>query len=218
MIAGVSIAADPEAVVVTAGAPFQVVSSAPLGGGIVSSRAIVNLHVPKDFAPESLLSRLSGLVQRRGLPSPAVGLATSAWTEKARIAQEASRGVAAVAVVTVGLSNPIAAGISSIAAPVAATINTVVVVDACAETAALVNAIITATEVKTSVLAAAGIRCADGELATGTSTDAVVIASTGRGPLCRFGGPISDLGWVVARAVRAATTAGVRAWLEDNPS
>ena len=35
---------------------------------------------------------------------------------------------------------------------------------------------------------------------TGTSTDAVVVAATGTGPRARFGGPASELGWVVARA------------------
>src|SRR2546426_9195661 len=48
-----------------------------------------------------------------------------------------------------------------------ATINTIVVVDAVAEPAALVNAIITATEVKTLALTAVGVRCADGRLASG---------------------------------------------------
>ena len=216
MIAGVAIAVDPEAVVVTAAAPLQVVSSAAVGGGVGAARSIVNVHVPKDFALEGLETRLSALVHRRGLSLPYVGLATSAWTEKARIASEASRGLTAVAVVTVGLSNPVAAGVTSMAASAPSTINTIVLVDAAAETAALINAIITATEVKASVLAAAGLRCGGGEPATGTSTDAVVLAATGRGRACRFGGPVSDLGWVIARAVRAAMEEGVRVWLEEN--
>ena len=96
------------------------------------------------------------------------------------------------------------------------TINTIVVVDAAAEPAALVNAVITATEVKTLALTAAGVRCDDGRLASGTSTDAVVVAATGRGPRCRFGGPASELGAVVARAVREALSAGVERWLEEH--
>src|SRR3989442_218035 len=57
---------------------------------------------------------------------------------------------------------------------------------------------------------------ADGRLASGTSTDAVVVAATGRGPRCRFGGPVSDLGAVVARAVREALSAGIDRWLEEH--
>jgi iron complex transport system ATP-binding protein len=216
MIAGVVVAVDSEAVVVSAAAPLQVVSSATVGGGVGAARSIVNVHVPRDFGHDSLGAQLAALVRRRGLPAPYVGLATSALTEKVRIASETSRGVTAVAAVTVGLGNPVTAGVSSIAAPAPSTINTIVVVDAAPETAALINAIITATEVKASVLAARGLRGVEGALATGTSTDAVVLAATGRGRACRFGGPISDLGWVIARAVRRAMDDGVRLWLEDN--
>jgi len=72
------------------------------------------------------------------------------------------------------------------------------------------------TEVKTAILLEAGVKAADGHPATGTSTDAVVVAATARGPHCRFGGPISDVGWVVARAAREALATGVRKWLEDH--
>jgi len=44
----------------------------------------------------------------------------------------------------------------------------------------------------------------------------VVVAATGHGPRCRFGGPVSELGAVVARAVREALGAGVDRWLEEH--
>jgi len=132
------------------------------------------------------------------------------------VASASRDGVTALAVTTVGLGNPVAAGISPAAAASASTINVIVVVDAAAEPAALVNAALTVTEVKTMALVAANVRCPDGAPATGTSTDAVVLAATGRGPRRRFGGPISDLGWPVARAARTALTAGIRRWLEEH--
>src|SRR2546426_10559060 len=61
-----------------------------------------------------------------------------------------------------------------------ATINTIVVVDAVAEPAALVNAIITATEVKTLALTAVGVRCADGRLASGTRSEERRVGEEGR--------------------------------------
>jgi adenosylcobinamide amidohydrolase len=78
----------------------------------------------------------------------------------------------------------------------------------------MVNLVATVSEVKTAVLRDAAIRCPDGHLATGTSTDAVVIAATGRGRVGEFGGPISDLGALAARAARRALERGVAAWLE----
>ena len=96
------------------------------------------------------------------------------------------------------------------------TINTIVVVDADPEPGALVNLAITVTEAKALALAEAGVRAPDGGIVTGTSTDAVVIAATGRGPRCRFGGPVSEVGWLAARAAKSALDAGVARWVREH--
>ena len=216
MIDGVEVTVDREAVVVTAGEALAVVSSAVVGGGLTSARTILNLHVSKSLRLEEVDATVTAYADRRRVPAPWVGLLTSAWTEKACLAEAEADGIHALAVVTVGLSNRVAAGLERAAVWSPATINTIVVVDAVAEPAALVNAIITATEVKTLALTAVGVRCADGRLASGTSTDAVVAAATGRGPRCRFGGPVSELGAVVASAVREALSPGIDRWLEEH--
>ena len=217
MIDGIETTVDREAVVVTAREPLAVLSSALVRGGFASARAIVNLHVPKNLPEDGADDLLPRFVDRRRLPGPWVGLLTAAWTERAEVAEESANGVAALAIVTVGLSNRVAAGATPIAAWAPSTINAIVVVDGAPDPAALVNAIMTVTEVKTSLLAAADLRCADGHAASGTSTDAIVVAATGRGRRQRYGGPISDLGWVVARASRAALGAGIRRWMEEHP-
>jgi adenosylcobinamide hydrolase len=213
-IAGVEVEIGPEAVVVWAEPPLMVLSSAIAGGGLGRARAIVNLHVDRNCPWEDAERRLGPFVERRRLPAPWVGLLTAAWTERAQVAAESAHGLQALIVATVGLSNPVAAGWSPPVTGPPGTINTIVVVDAAVEPAALVNLALTVTEVKTLVLASAGLRCADGTGASGTSTDAVVVAATGRGVTARFGGPISDAGWVVARAARTALAEGVRGWLE----
>jgi iron complex transport system ATP-binding protein len=211
---GVELAVDAEAVVLTAAAPLAVLSSAVAGGGLGRARAIVNLHVDRNCPWQEAEARLGPFAARRRLPSPWVGLLTAAWTERAEVAVESAGGIHALVVTTVGLSNPVAAGWSPPAAAAPGTINTIVVVDARVEPAALVNLALTVTEVKALVLAAAGVPCAEGGRASGTSTDAVVVAATDRGAAAPFGGPISQAGWVVARAARAALTAGVQRWLE----
>ena len=124
----------------------------------------------------------------------------------------------ALAIATVGLSNAITAGVSpAVAVVTPSTINTIVVVDGNAEPAALVNALMTVTEVKTLALVEAGVKGAGGHPATGTSTDAVVVAVTGRGAAARFGGPISDLGWVVAEAAGVALRRGIARWVAEHP-
>jgi iron complex transport system ATP-binding protein len=216
VIDGVEIIVGPEAVCVTALRELTVISSAFAGGGLARARSIVNLHVPKNFPCADAEATVGVFVRRQGLPPPWVGMLTSAWTEKAEAAVERSGDVRAVVIATVGLSNASAAGLTGRASPVPGTINTVVVVDADPEPAAMVNLVMTVTEVKTALLIDAGVKSVDGSAATGASTDAVVVGATARGPRCRFGGPISDLGWAVARAARQALGTGVRRWLEDH--
>lgn len=216
MIEGVRVEVDREAVVVSATAPFDTISSALIGGGVGLVRSIVNLHVPKNFPCDNPDQELAAFVRRRGIPSPYIGLMTSAWTEKAEISEARADNIHALAVVTVGLGNPVHTGENPRAAWQPSTINTIVLVDAAAEPAALVNLIITATEAKAMALLEGGVQCLDGRPASGTSTDAVVVAVTGRGPRHRFGGPVSTLGWVVARAVRTAFDDGILRWKADN--
>ena len=217
MIQGVEITVDREAVVVAAREPLTILSSAFVSGGFTAARAIVNLHVRKNIPVAETDGLLPRFVERREIRGPWVGLLTSAWTEKAVVAEADGFGLTALAVVTVGLSNRITAGVTPVGVWAPSTINSIVVVDGAAEPAALVNAVMTVTEVKTSLLAVADLRCDDGQIASGTPTDAVVVAATGRGPQCRFGGPISDFGWVVARAAREALDSGIRRWMAEHP-
>jgi adenosylcobinamide hydrolase len=217
LIDGVEVTVSAEAVVVTANRLLTVISSAAAGGGMTRAHAIVNLHVDKNMPWQEAGVTVQGFIGRRTIEGPVVGLLTAAATEKATIAEEGNGGVGALVVATVGLSNVIDAGSSVRAVATTSTINVIVILDADPEPAALVNVVMTVTEVKTAVLAAAGVRCADGRPASGTSTDAIAVAATGRGERCRFGGPVSDLGWVAARAARRALEAGVRRWMEEHP-
>jgi len=215
-IAGVHVDIGHEAVVVRADEPLTTASSAVVGGGLGRASAIVNLHVPKNFRGEHADRVLEAFVARRSIPAPWVGLLTGARTEKAEVATETIDGITAVAIVTVGLSNPASAGRTAVAAWLPSTINTILVVDAAATPAALVNLVMTVTEAKVMVVAEAGVRTLDGDPASGTSTDAIVIAATGRGRRCEFGGPVSDLGWAAARAARAALSQGVDRWMREH--
>jgi iron complex transport system ATP-binding protein len=216
MIDGVGVTVDEQAVVLTADQLLSVVSSAPVRGGVVDARAFVNLHVGKHFAHVDLEAEVDAFARARELPQPWIGFLTAAATERAEVVWERVEDVVALAVVTVGLSRPIAAATS---APVDAarvgTINAIVVVDATLETAALVNAVMTVAEVKTAVLGAAGLR-ADGAAATGTATDAIAVAATQRGPRYAFAGPCTVPGSAVARAVQRALQRGVVRWIETH--
>jgi len=217
MIEGLSVWIGPEAVVLRAPEPLQVLSSAVWGGGLGAARSIVNLHVALTDPCADPSAMLHAYARAQRVPEPCVGMLTGAWTERATVGEENAAGIRTVAVATVGLSNRTAAGRAPVSPWTHGTINTIVVVDADPEPAALVNAVITVTEVKALLLNEAGVRDPAGHAVTGTSSDAIVVAATGRGPRARFGGPVSELGWSIARAAGAALDAGIRGWLERNP-
>ena len=217
MIRGLRVAIDERAVVVTAERPLHVLSSAVRRGGLGEARTILNLHVDTHHPSDDLERPLADFIAERRLPEPCVGLLTAAWTEHAEVAHVTAGGFAVTAVATVGLSNRTTAGRAAAARWQPSTINTIVIVDGQPEAAALVNAVVTITEAKTLALAEAGVRSADGHPATGTSTDAVVVAATGRGPAARFGGPASEMGAAIGRAVLHALERGIVAWKVRNP-
>ena len=119
-------------------------------------------------------------------------------------AQPLRDGLTVASVVSVGLSNRSCAGATAPAPTGPGTINALVLIDAALTPAALVNAVITTTEAKAMALAAWDVRTRDGLPASGTSTDAVVVAGTGRGEPLHYAGPVTTVGWLIARTVREA--------------
>jgi adenosylcobinamide hydrolase len=216
VLSGLDVTASAAGVVVRSATPLAVASSAVVGGGLARVRAIVNVHVEKHGSLADARRAADAFARAHGIDEPYVGLLTGARTERAEIETVRVDGLAATAVVTVGLSNRTTAGVSPPVATVRpATINTIVVIDADAPAAALLNVMMTVTEAKTLALVEAGVRAAEDRVATGTSTDAVVVAVTGRGPAQPFGGPVSMLGWTAAQAAGAALRRGIARWLAE---
>jgi adenosylcobinamide hydrolase len=209
VIAGVSIRIDGESVWVRSAEPLAVVSSAFVGGELSRTRHIVNMQWPHGYH-ERLAVELRAYARRLGIEEPFVGLMTAASTADAGVVTEAADGIVATAVVTVGLGTVVAAGHSPPAPWRPSTINTIVLLDAALEAGAAVNGVATATEAKVAALGEAGIVTPDGRPATGTVTDAVVVAWTGRGPRLPYLGPASPGGWLVARAVARALGEGLK--------
>ena len=209
MIAGVQIDVSAEAVWVRSAAPLRTLASAVVGGDLDAARHIVNMHVPPGHHCAEPGRDLRDLARRLGIAEPFVGLMTAARADEARIAWEEEAGIRVGAVATVGLGVPVTAGLTPPVAWQPSTINVIVVLDATLERAAAVNGVITATEAKVGALCEAGIESAEGQPATGTITDAVVVAWTGRGPVVPYLGPGTLAGWCLARAVRRAVGQGI---------
>ena len=208
MIRGVEIEVSRETVWVRSGEPLRVVSSAFVGGELGVTRHILNMHWPHGHC-EGLDVHLRAFARGRGIDEPFVGLMSAAATQNATPVTEAADGISVTAVVTVAIGTPVSAGASPPASWRPSTINAIVLLDARLESAAGINGVITATEAKVGALADARVVTADGAPATGTVTDAVVIAWTGRGPTLPYLGPGAVGGWLLARAVRRAVTEGI---------
>ncbi len=197
------------------GPGWRAVSTALVGGGLGPCAWWLDAQVDKEYFHPDPVEHARGIAADLGL-DPDAGAAMLTAADVRRWTAADDEGVVAAA--TVGLGLPVLAAVPAHVAaretvqPVG-TINVLVVVPAPLSDAALVNAVVTATEAKVQALAEAGIE------ATGTSSDAVCVACPEPGGLPEgpapdpYGGPRSLWGARVARAVHAAVAAGTADWL-----
>ncbi len=205
LLAGVTLERSRDALVIRAAEPLAVLSSAVLGGGARSARSIVNLHVPRGYDCRSPERDLRSFARRAGLASPLVGLMTAVPLEQARVLAGAADRITVRAVITVGLANVARAGQRAERHAAAGTINAIFLCDGQLRGSAAVELVALASEAKASALIEAGVRTSQGALATGTSTDATVIAWRRRAtPEVRYAGSATAIGSLVARLVRDA--------------
>jgi adenosylcobinamide amidohydrolase len=217
------------------GAPLLTCSTGPHGGGLGLRRWAINAQVPRTYAEPDPAAHCAAIAERLGLDGDGVGLLTAA--DVGRATRAADDGVTVVT--TVGLGQPewaagdgddgsasgsqssapsdeegagmaVARSLGRFAGRAAAkvrregTINVFAWVPEPLSEAALVNAVGTITEAKVQALFDAGVA------ATGTATDAVVVACPIGGQPQPYGGPRSQLGAPLARAAHAAILAGAR--------
>jgi len=187
-----------DTLVISSELPLKILSSCILGGGFTSAKFIINHHVEKNYHHGSPDEDLQRVVHQLGINENAVGMMTAVDLENTSITSQKS----VCAVVTGGVSNAIASGESGSSG---GTINIILLVDANLSDAAMVNAVITATEAKTLALRDLNIKSRkSAEIATGTSTDSIVIACMRKGDAIKYAGPATSLGESIGLATRKA--------------
>lgn len=187
-----------DTLVISSEVPLKILSSCILGGGFTSAKFIINHHVDKDYHHGSPDEDLQKVVHQLGINENAVGMMTAVDLKNVSIVSEGN----VTAVVTGGVSNAIASGerVNS-----GGTINIILLIEANLTDAAMVNAVISATEAKTLALRDLNIKSRRStEVATGTSTDSIVIACTGRDEVIKYAGPATSLGEFIGVATRKA--------------
>jgi adenosylcobinamide amidohydrolase len=192
------------------GAGWRAVSSAIVGGGLGPRAWWLDAQVDKEYFHPDPVAHAREIAAGLGL-APDAGVAMLTAADVSRWTRADDEGVTVAA--TVGLGLPVLAAVppevaAREAAEPAGTVNVLVVVPTPLSDAALVNAVVTATEAKAQALAEAGVG------ATGTSSDAVCVACpepAGAEPE-PYGGPRSLWGARIARAVHAAVGQGTADW------
>ncbi|WP_328655979.1 adenosylcobinamide amidohydrolase [Streptomyces sp. NBC_00334] len=189
------------------GPGWRMVSSAVLGGGLAERAWVLNAQVAHGYRRTDPARHLADLARAVGARGPGVGLMTAADVS----AFGRARDGGAEAVVTAGISVRGWAAVPAEGAAGAAppgTINIVAALPVALSDAALVNAVMTATEAKVQALLDAGLDC------SGTPTDAVCVAARTTGDGVgehAFAGPRSEWGARLARAVHRAVGAALPA-------
>jgi adenosylcobinamide hydrolase len=208
---------------------LAVLSNAPLitvgsafhnGGGVKKTRAIVNVEVLKSCSDQCLHDDPDAYIvnsaRKFGLTESFVGMVTAAAVENFALVSKRNDALA-VSVIATAADNEgntcnfaESAGEAIKVQHIEGTINIIVVIDGNPTESCLVSSLITATEAKAAALKELDIRSRfSGDEATGTVTDSVVAAETGKGASIIYGGPASELGQLVGYCTRKAVKEAV---------
>lgn len=190
---------------------WDVMSNAVYAGGCSKASAAVNIRVPLDYSSDApAFEYAQWLEQAKLSKQETAGFMTAAKLTHASFCEWSEQDFKLLVMATAGTSNAARAGRERItyAGYHAGTINLFIWIDGRMSQAAMVNAMITATEAKCAALA--DLQIVDKEtnsIATGTTTDAMFIAVSQASSYVNehlYAGTATTLGCQLARLVYQA--------------
>ena len=199
---------------------LSTVSSAIYNGGFKKAKAILNVQAPEEFSDQELHANPQKFIvdsaKKVGISENFVGMVTAAAVDKFVLVTK-KYGDLAVSVIATAVdpagntcSHAESAGEIIKVEEMTGTINIMVIIDGNPTESCLVSTVLTATEAKTAALWELDIRSRySGDVATGTITDAIIVAKTNRGAPIVNGGPASKLGQLVGYCTRKAVKEAV---------
>ncbi|QUL58034.1 adenosylcobinamide amidohydrolase [Paenibacillus tritici] len=198
-------------------AEAESISSAVYGGGTGRLKRAVNQYVTRDYECSNPVRDMENKLREWGYPlEGCAGLMTAVPLEHAAVAEEDTGSAGIFCCVTAAAGNAARAGSqrSVLAVYRPGTINIMLGIDGWLSPSAMVNAVMTATEAKAAALADLGIADSEnGLIATGTTTDAIVLAVSGSRRYAAehvYAGTATDLGGAIGRLVYGAVTESLR--------
>lgn len=196
--------------------PLKTVSSAVHNAGIGWYKSFVNRRVDKDYHVEDVQAEMADYLKDNDFSlSETVGMMTAAFTETVEIETfEAPFGSVLIAV-TAGLGNAVdVAEVSKRSDDfTVGTVNTWVIVNGYLREEAFIQAMVTATEAKVKAFQTEQVKDVISDtIATGTSTDSILVAATQKGEELPYAGPITPLGKRIAEGVYTCTVRAIQTY------
>lgn len=184
---------------------LRVLSSAVCGSGFGHYKSFINRHVHKDYNISNHIRDMESFIQKHGFNvNNTVGMMTAVKIKDVAFKLYKTKTFSIFVVITAGVGN----AVDSTKAhhytrnQHVGTINTWIFVNGVLTDEAFVQAIITATEAKTKALHDLHVLDPISKtIATGTSTDSILIAATQRGEKLTYAGTATPLGQLIGLSI-----------------
>ncbi len=198
--------------------PLRTLSNGVIGDGIQWLKHFGNFHVDKNYDCTDPKKDLQMRMKKHRIPhEKAVGMMTAVKLEDKVIVKKEIEGIKFMVIVTAGVGNAVDISAGSIvrATSQIGTINTMVFIDAHFTDGALVNGYMSATEAKVKALQDLNIKDpASNTIATGTSTDSLLLALTQQGKKTPYAGSGTVVGKGIGQIVYQATQEAIKKYLK----
>lgn len=184
--------------------PMRTISNAVLGEGLYWSRNFCNFHVPYNYNCSNPKQDILNWLQQAKISTyETVGMMTAVILEDKSVIKENIEGIEILSVITAGVGNAVdITQQHQNSSDKIGTVNIMIFLDAHLTDGALVNSIQSATEAKTKVFTDLQIKDPNTQtIATGTSTDSTLIASTQNGESTTYAGSGTKLGKAIGKVV-----------------
>lgn len=199
--------------------PLKVLSSAVHNAGLGWYQTFINRTVEPTYNINNVKEEYVQFLFDEGYsPTNTVGMMTAVNIQDVVMKQYAATFGNIVIVVTAGIGNAIdvSQAYDRNLMPQINTINTWVFINGKLSDEAFVQLMMTSTEAKTKALQTEQvIDHFTNSIATGTPTDSLLIAATQQGKFFQYGGPITEVGKIVAKGVFEATVEAIRKYRKE---
>jgi iron complex transport system ATP-binding protein len=193
---------------------LRTMSSGVIGSGVGWYQKFVNRHVDKNYNCSDHRLEMADFLKVNGFePAETVGMMTAVFPNDVAYTLCELDRFSIFVVVTAGVSNAVDASKSDSHSfeNLPGTINTWIFVNGELTEEAFIQSIMTATEAKCKVMESQKVMDnVTGTIATGTSTDSILIAATQQGNSIEFAGTITPLGKLISKAVYECTTIAIQ--------